>query len=195
MELQKRLPSDRVSGTISLYATSDFQLEGSEVIVPSQVSRHPIHPSLVASMSQDSCFSADEDHAPLIILHADTSQETQAQGDDIIPVVMAMETEAATSPLPSHERLELVSLPPSMERQLSEPLPPSMVRQVLYGCSHLDSKGHASLSRHRSLFDRSHNFSARDSSLRGMALKGIFSGLPQYRMLLGICMGGRPHSL
>lgn len=149
---------------MSLCVTSDFQLEGSEVIVPPQVSQYPAHPSLVASMSQDSCFSSDEDHTPLISLHADTSQETQAEKDDIIPVVIAMETEAVT------EAVTGVAPPPvlSMDRQLSEPLPPSMVRQVLYGCSHLDSNGHAPLSRHRSLFDRPHdNTTVRDSSLRG----------------------------
>jgi hypothetical protein len=146
MELQKRLPSDRVSGTISFYISSDFQSDGSEVIVPPQVSYHSTHPSLMPSMSQDSCFSIEEDHTPLMTLHANTSQDTQIQADDIIPVVIAAEPEAADP-----------STAPSFLRQVSEPLQPNMVRQVLCGRSHLDTKDHTPLSRHHSLFDRSHN--------------------------------------
>ena len=138
---------------------SDFQLEGSEVSIPPQVLHHSTHPSLVASMSQDSCFSSEEDHTPLISLHADTSQQNQAQKDDIIPVVTVMD---------GHSEHSSSS---SFLRQLSEPLPPSMVRQVLYGRSYLDGKGHTSLSRHRSLFDR-----PRDSlASRGNSIKSAHS--------------------
>lgn len=150
---------------------SDFQLEGSEVTIPPQVLRHSTHPPLVASMSQDSCFSSEGDQTALISLHADPSQD-QAQKDDIIPVVMAMDNNSSEHTASS-----------SFLRQLSEPLPPSMVRQVLYGSSYLDGKGHTSLSRHRSLFDRPRDsITSHGSSLKSAssAIEGEHQGVTSY---------------
>lgn len=164
LELQQRLPGDRVTGTISFSVTSVVQSEGSEVTVPTLISEHRDRASLLSSMSQDSCFSSDEDHSPLISLHAkEASQEMEeSQADDIIPVVIATERGVShdeAMPITAHLSHLFV------ERQFSEPLLPSTIRQVLYGSTQrmgvsgggAEDGGHVLLHRHRSLFTRSHD--------------------------------------
>lgn len=132
VELQKRLPGDLVTGSIILLTTTSPQLEGSEVIVPSPALQQTERPMLLASVSQDSCVSMNDDHTPLITLHTNTMH---APADDVIPVSIA--TDMA---------------PPNLQlgRQTSEPLLPDEIRKVLYGFQ----GGHAPFSRHHSLYTR-----------------------------------------
>lgn len=126
LELQRRLPGDRVAGTLSFSITSALQSEGSEVIVPAVLSERRDPPTLFSSMSQDSCFSSDDDHSPLICLHGTKGifqEMSDQQTDDIIPVVIATEQHHGATPA-SH---------PLVGRQYSEPPLPSTIRQVLYG--------------------------------------------------------------
>ena len=151
LELQKRLPGDRVAGTISFAAVGTLQSEGSEVIVPTPVSERP---ALLSSMSQDSCFSSDEDHSPLISLHGNhvSPGVGVTHEDDIIPVIIATDRQTSHSGAALSPHLVV-------DRQCSEPLLPSTIRQVLYGSAlkggvaggGADESRHASLQRHRSL--------------------------------------------
>lgn len=171
LELQRRLPSDRVSGTISFSATSTYQQEGSEVIIPCEITKHLDRPSLAASMSQDSCFSI-EDHSALISLHATNSLDMTT--DDIIPVVIATENDMSQD----------VATPTSpLDRQVSDPLPPNMIRQVLYGSSHFggvaEEGERALLQRHRSLFTRGSHDRSHDSDTHSHCNSSLKRGLSE----------------
>ena len=199
LDLQKRLPGDRVSGTISFSVTYSFQEEGSEVRVPPQVPCDiPKHVELRASMSQDSCISVDEDHTPLISLHATSGRDdVDSQPDDIIPIVMETTSrglpggaDTPTSPLEAtptslSDAADSKATPPSLlGRQASDPIHPRFIRQVLYGSAQKvgpDSRG-SSLQRHRSMFttrgrghstEQSHDQSTHHAS--SVLVKGIHS--------------------
>ena len=195
LDLEKRLPSDLVTGTLSFSITCTFQSEGSEVKTPPQPSHMPGHVQLHASMSQDSCISTEDDNTPLVSLRGVVGEDNaHSQPDDIIPIVMgtkkdvSQDTMVATPPSP----LEAAptSLPEatpspvmasfSLGRQASDPLMPNMIRQVLYGSTQRVGPGSRgnSLQRHHSLFskgslERPHDATTRHAS--SVLVKGVHS--------------------
>ena len=157
-DLQKRAPSDRVSGTLSLTVepvdSAHLDPDSMDAAHSDVLTELSTQTSVISQMSvtshDGSCASSDDERSPLIIQQSfPDGAGGVATESDIIPIVMVTDGNAVRATEVVHTRGSDNSAHPSqemgpedqenghsptaLERQLSEPLLPSAVREVLYG--------------------------------------------------------------